>query len=63
MSRVKILGVIPARFASTRFPGKPLALIESTLERDHFMSAEEAVEFGIVDEVVRRRPRAPAPAA
>ncbi len=27
MSRVKILGVIPARFASTRFPGKPLALI------------------------------------
>jgi len=27
MSRVKILGIIPARFASTRFPGKPLALI------------------------------------
>ncbi|MFM2081468.1 MAG: 3-deoxy-manno-octulosonate cytidylyltransferase, partial [Verrucomicrobiota bacterium] len=27
MSRVKIIGVIPARFASTRFPGKPLALI------------------------------------
>lgn len=25
--RVKILGIIPARFASTRFPGKPLALI------------------------------------
>ncbi|MFM8357094.1 MAG: 3-deoxy-manno-octulosonate cytidylyltransferase [Verrucomicrobiota bacterium] len=24
---MKILGVIPARFASTRFPGKPLALI------------------------------------
>lgn len=24
----KIIGVIPARFASTRFPGKPLALIE-----------------------------------
>ena len=43
--------------------GQPLARIESTLERDHFMSAEEAVAFGIVDEVVRRRPRAPAPAA
>jgi 3-deoxy-manno-octulosonate cytidylyltransferase (CMP-KDO synthetase) len=27
MSCVKILGIIPARFASTRFPGKPLALI------------------------------------
>src|SRR5260370_30799926 len=24
---VKILGIIPARYASTRFPGKPLALI------------------------------------
>jgi len=24
---VKIVGIIPARFASTRFPGKPLALI------------------------------------
>ncbi len=27
MGRVKIVGIIPARFASTRFPGKPLALI------------------------------------
>src|ERR1700690_786989 len=24
---VKIVGIIPARFASTRFPGKPLALV------------------------------------
>src|SRR5271154_4173679 len=27
MCPVKIVGIIPARFASTRFPGKPLALI------------------------------------
>jgi 3-deoxy-manno-octulosonate cytidylyltransferase (CMP-KDO synthetase) len=27
MPPVKIIGIIPARFASTRFPGKPLALI------------------------------------
>src|SRR5580698_9370802 len=27
MCRVNIVGIIPARFASTRFPGKPLALI------------------------------------
>ena len=27
MCGVKIVGIIPARFASTRFPGKPLALI------------------------------------
>jgi 3-deoxy-manno-octulosonate cytidylyltransferase (CMP-KDO synthetase) len=26
-SNLKVLGVIPARYASTRFPGKPLALI------------------------------------
>ena len=26
-SVVKIVGIIPARYASTRFPGKPLALI------------------------------------
>ncbi|NNE54762.1 MAG: NTP transferase domain-containing protein, partial [Flavobacteriales bacterium] len=24
---MKILGIIPARYASTRFPGKPLAII------------------------------------
>jgi 3-deoxy-manno-octulosonate cytidylyltransferase (CMP-KDO synthetase) len=24
---MKIIGIIPARYASTRFPGKPLALI------------------------------------
>jgi len=27
MPEMKIIGIIPARFASTRFPGKPLALI------------------------------------
>src|SRR5216683_8270187 len=27
MPRVRIIGIIPARYASTRFPGKPLALI------------------------------------
>ena len=27
MSNIKYIGIIPARYASTRFPGKPLALI------------------------------------
>jgi 3-deoxy-manno-octulosonate cytidylyltransferase (CMP-KDO synthetase) len=27
MERMKVVGIIPARYASTRFPGKPLALI------------------------------------
>lgn len=29
---------------------------EHALERDYFMSAQEAVEFGIVDQIVERRP-------
>lgn len=31
------------------------ARFEKALERDYFMTAEEAVEFGIVDEVVQKR--------
>ena len=39
-----------------RHTGQPLEAIERKLERDTYMSAEEAREFGIVDEVVDRRP-------
>ena len=40
-----------------------LGVIERTLERDHFMTAEEALAFGVVDEVVQRRPATAAAAA
>ena len=30
--------------------------IERTLDRDHFMSAEEAKAFGIIDSVQEKRP-------
>jgi ATP-dependent Clp protease protease subunit len=36
---------------------QPLAVIEEAVERDRFMSPEEARDFGIVDEVVASRPR------
>jgi ATP-dependent Clp protease protease subunit len=36
--------------------GQPIEAIERKLERDSYMSAEEAREFGIVDEVVTTRP-------
>jgi ATP-dependent Clp protease, protease subunit len=36
--------------------GKPLDVIEKSVERDTYMSPEEAVEFGLVDEVVLERP-------
>ena len=39
--------------------GQPLDVIERKLERDSFMSAEEAKEFGLVDQVVENRPSAP----
>lgn len=42
----KIIGVIPARYGSTRFPGKPLALISGkTLIQRTFESAKRCQEF------------------
>ncbi len=35
--------------------GQSYEAIERTLDRDHFMSAEEAKAFGIVDEVTTKR--------
>jgi len=39
--------------------GRSMDEIESKMERDTFMSAEEAKEFGIVDDVVVERPKVP----
>ncbi len=39
-----------------RHTGQPIAEIERRLERDTYMSAEEARDFGLVDEVVESRP-------
>jgi ATP-dependent Clp protease, protease subunit len=35
--------------------GKPYELIERTLDRDHFMTADEAKDFGLVDRVLTSR--------
>lgn len=42
-----------------RHTGQSLDVIESSLERDRFMNAQEAKDFGIVDEVVSSRPALP----
>jgi ATP-dependent Clp protease protease subunit len=39
--------------------GQPLAAIEAKLERDSFMSAQEAKDFGLIDEVVKNQPPLP----
>ncbi|AUM97009.1 TPA: ATP-dependent Clp endopeptidase proteolytic subunit ClpP [Clostridium botulinum] len=35
--------------------GKPLEQIELDTERDHFLSAEEAKEYGLIDEVIDKK--------
>jgi ATP-dependent Clp protease protease subunit len=41
--------------------GQPIHVIEQALERDNFMSAEKAKEFGLVDHVVEKRVEDPKP--
>ena len=39
--------------------GQEIAIIEDNLERDKFMTPHEAKDFGLVDDVVARRPASP----
>src|SRR3981189_3221478 len=48
---------------SVHHTGQPLKKIEDALERDYFLTAEMAVEFGIVDKVIDQRPTQPVTAA
>ena len=41
--------------------GKSYEEIDATLDRDHFMSAEEAKEFGLIDQVLDQRAGDPEP--
>lgn len=48
--KLKVLGIIPARFASTRFPGKPLVIIEgkTMIQRVY----EQAQQTQGIDQIV-----------
>ncbi|CAO3572444.1 unnamed protein product [Mortierella alpina] len=35
---------------------KDLEAIERAVERDHFMDAEEALKFGLIDRILEKRP-------
>jgi len=39
----------------TRHTGQPIERIQEDTERDYIMSAEQAKEYGIIDEVIRKR--------
>jgi ATP-dependent Clp protease protease subunit len=39
--------------------GQPLEVVEKALDRDTYMTAEEAKTFGLVDQVLARRPEVP----
>jgi 3-deoxy-manno-octulosonate cytidylyltransferase (CMP-KDO synthetase) len=50
---VRVTAIIPARFASTRFPGKPLALLAGKPLILHVAErAEEARRAGVVDQLI-----------
>jgi ATP-dependent Clp protease, protease subunit len=40
--------------------GQSLQKIEDALERDYFLTAEMAKEFGLIDKVIKKRPEQPA---
>ena len=35
--------------------GKDYETVEKTLDRDHFMTADEALDFGLIDRVIDKR--------
>ena len=39
--------------------GQEYDMIEKTLDRDHFMTAHEAMEFGLIDKVLTKREASP----
>ncbi len=41
--------------------GQPLSRIEEDTERDFFMSSDEARDYGLIDQVIERRPSAARP--
>lgn len=42
----------------SKHTGQPVEIIQKNMDRDYFMTAEEAKEFGIIDEVIDQRPMA-----
>lgn len=50
---VKVKNTLNGIYA--KHTGKPIEQIEKDLERDNFMSSEEALSYGIIDKVIERK--------
>ena len=59
--RVKYMLRLKTRLNSilSRHTGRPIEQVEKDCDRDNFMTAEEAKEYGLVDEVVKSRKEIP----
>lgn len=44
----------------SKHTGKPIKQVEHDTDRDNFLSAEEALKYGLIDKIVERRPEASA---
>ncbi|KAL9258937.1 ATP-dependent Clp protease proteolytic subunit 2, mitochondrial-like protein [Drosera capensis] len=42
-----------------KYTGQPIDIIQKNMDRDYFMTPDEAKEFGIIDEVIHKRPAPP----
>ena len=49
---------IRERLNRSHHTGQPLDVIARDTDRDRFMSAAEAAEYGLIDQVLERRPSA-----
>ncbi|OLT03724.1 ATP-dependent Clp protease proteolytic subunit [Pseudonocardia sp. CNS-004] len=57
--RAQMLSKLKKRIAelTAQHSGQPQERIEADFDRDRWFSAQEAADYGLVDEVLRRRPR------
>ncbi len=51
---LKLRGILNGLYA--KHTGQPIDKIEAAMERDNFMSPEEAKAFGLIDEIILHRP-------
>jgi hypothetical protein len=53
--RARAVGTPPATEIVAEHSGQPLEEVSADMERDYFMTAEEAKEYGLIDNVLARR--------